>query len=70
VVNVALEAIAARDWERLRPHLHPYLHRHRTDGQRLRGRSNVIGMLEANGPQKAPASYELRDGQIYRWRAG
>ena len=69
VVKAALDAIAACDWERVRPLLHPYVHWHGEDGRRVRGRSDVIAELEVSGPQRAPQSCELRDGQIYRWRA-
>jgi hypothetical protein len=63
VVEAALEAIAARDWVRLRPLLHPYLHW----GEGLRGRRNVLAYLQETGKAAPPASVELRNGQIYRW---
>jgi hypothetical protein len=44
--------------------LHPYLH------WTLRGRNQVIAMLECGGTLAAPARVELRDGQIYRWHSG
>jgi hypothetical protein len=33
----------------------------------MRGRSNVLQWLAARPPTAPPASYELRDGQVYRW---
>ncbi len=69
-VEAALDAIAARDWQRLTPLLHPYLHWHGADGVRLRGRTNLLAHLEtAAGPPAPPAEVELRDGRIYRWSA-
>jgi hypothetical protein len=62
-VEAVLEAIAARDWTRLRPLLHPYLRW----GEGLRGRRNVLAYLEEVGQVAPPASVELRNGQIYRW---
>jgi hypothetical protein len=62
------QAIVARDWATVRRLLHPYLHWKRADGRTVRGRANVLAMLEgervAPGP---PESVELRDGQVYRW---
>jgi hypothetical protein len=63
-------AIVAGDWAALRPLLHPYLQWTDGDGRTVRGRSKVLAMLERAGRVRAPArSIELRDGQIYRWRA-
>jgi hypothetical protein len=36
-------------------------------GRRLRGRENVLAEIRDRPPAAPPASYELRDGQIYRW---
>lgn len=63
----ALEGFAAGDGDRLRFALHPYLHWRRADGQRLRGRKNVLAMLDAADALPPPSSYEIRDGQVYRW---
>jgi hypothetical protein len=63
-VDAVLQAIEARDWERVKPLLHPYLHW----GDELRGRRNVLAHLEGSGTPERPRSVELRDGQIYRWR--
>jgi hypothetical protein len=62
-----LAAIGRRDWEGLRPLLHPYVRWRRADGSVLRGRTKVMAWLAAADPPRAPASYELRDGQLYRW---
>jgi hypothetical protein len=67
VVGRAVEAASARDWEGLRPLLHPYLHWTRPDGGTIRGRRNVLAHLAAEPPPAPPEAVELRDGQIYRW---
>ena len=67
VVAEVLEAIDARDRKRLRANLHPYLHWSTDDGRVLRGRQIVLAELENRGRPAEPTSYELRDGQIYRW---
>lgn len=67
VVRAAHDAMAARDWDRLRVMLHPYLHWTAADGSRLRGRSKVMDRLQSASPPRPPAAVELRDGQIYRW---
>ena len=69
-VRAVFRMIEAGAWDELRPSLHPYLHWTDGNGTRLRGRSNVLaalreGRLEVPGP---PAAFELRDGQVYRWR--
>jgi hypothetical protein len=67
VVLEALTAIRQRQFERLKPVLHPYLRWRRGDGSTLRGRSNGMAWLAGAPPPAAPESHELRDGQIYRW---
>ena len=67
VASVAHAAIVKRDWGALQSLLHPYLHWVQADGQVVRGRTKVIGMLQAIGISGPPASVELRDGQVYRW---
>ncbi len=67
VIETAHQAMKARDWPRLRLLLHPYLHYVETDGRVIRGRSKVTAMLQNVGAPSMPSSYELRDGQIYRW---
>jgi hypothetical protein len=67
---VVLEAVAAigdRDWARLRPLLHPYLHWTGPDGRTTRGRANVLRQLGDGPAPGPPARYELRDGRVYRW---
>jgi hypothetical protein len=68
--NGAHAAILAGDWNALRPLLHPYLHWTDSKGKTVRGRSNVLAMLEhAAQPSAEARSTEVRDGQIYRWRS-
>jgi hypothetical protein len=64
----AVGAIMARDWSGVRLLLHPYLHWTDVSGRVVRGRQNVITMLESMDGVDQPASIELRDGQISRWR--
>ena len=68
VTATAREAMLARDWDRLRLMLHPYLHWTAADGARLRGRTKVMAWLEHAAPPAQPIAVELRDGQIYRWQ--
>jgi hypothetical protein len=65
VVAAALDAIEARDWARLKPLLHPYLH-WSAPAVTIRGRTKLLAHLETSPDVRPPASYELRDGQIYR----
>ena len=67
VVRAAHDAMLARDWDRLRLILHPYLHWTAFDSSRLRGRSKVMVRLQSATPPAPPDAVELRDGQIYRW---
>jgi hypothetical protein len=68
VVLDVLAAVERQDWSMVRLLLHPYLH-WTQDGVVLRGRTNVMARLTAQPHLAAPATYELRDGQIYRWTA-
>jgi hypothetical protein len=68
VVRAVHDAMLARDWDRLRLMLHPYLHWTAADGSQLRGRSKVMDRLQSATPSAPPAAVELRDGQIYRWQ--
>jgi hypothetical protein len=45
------------------------VHWHDPSGLRVRGRSNTIAFLRTAAPPEPPASYELRDGRVYRWHA-
>jgi hypothetical protein len=69
VASAAHAAITERDWVTLRPLLHPYLHWTDSRGHTLRGRSQVLAMLERAEVPGPPTAVELRDGQIYRWRS-
>jgi hypothetical protein len=70
VARRAHAAIAVRDWQAVRLLLHPYLHWTDADGHTIHGRSKVMAMLaQAADAPALPSSVELRDGQIYRWRA-
>ena len=62
-----LAALARGDGEGLRLLLHPYLHWTREDGTVLRGRRNVLAMLQGADLPALPSRVELRDGQVYRW---
>ena len=66
----ALAAIERRDWEGLKPLLHPYLQWTTREGETLRGRTTVMARLADAPTPAAPTSHELRDGQIYRWIEG
>jgi hypothetical protein len=66
LVRDVLEAIERRDWESLRRDMHPYVH-WTEHSVRIRGRTKVLAYLAAQPVAKAPASYEIRDRQIYRW---
>lgn len=67
-VDDAVAAIEARDWDVLKLLLHPYLH-WTSGGVTIRGRVKVLAHLASVPPVGPPVSYELRDGQIYRWTA-
>jgi hypothetical protein len=68
VIAEVLDAVERREWERLRLLLHPYLHWTDAAGATMRGRTNVMARLRDAPAVSAPAWYELRDGQVYRWR--
>ena len=68
VVERLLEAIQARDWDRVRLLLHPYLRWTNVCGTALRGRKAVMAYLVDAPVAATPNAYELRDGQVYRWR--
>jgi hypothetical protein len=63
-----LDALRTGDAERLRLALHPYLRWTTADGDHVRGRGNVLALLRTRSSLAAPAAYELRDGQVYRWQ--
>jgi hypothetical protein len=63
-------AMLAGDWNLVRLLLHPYLYWTDLDGATIRGRDQVLATLKQSVRPPAEArSIELRDGQIYRWRA-
>ncbi len=67
----AIAAWAAMDsgeWAEVRPLLHPYLHWQDRHGE-FRGRSKVLAHLHDVPTPKPPTEVEVRDGQVYRWRA-
>ena len=69
-VEAVYAALAGQDRDALRLLLHPYLHWTGVDRTTVRGRTKVLALLEgASDPPEPPASVELRDGQIYRWRS-
>ena len=63
---LAWDLIELRDWDGVRPLLHPYLRFH--DGKvEVRGRSRLLELLVASPTPRPPRMVEIRDGQIYRW---
>jgi hypothetical protein len=69
VVRDVLAALEQRDWELLNCILHPYV-RWSEDTRTIRGRTKVLAYLAEHPAVSPSAWYELRDGQIYRWRTG
>ena len=70
VVSRAHEAMIDQDWLTVRLLLHPYLHWTGVDGVTIRGRTKVLERLQQGDISTLlPTAYELRDEQIYRWRA-
>jgi hypothetical protein len=63
-VAEVLGAIDDADWQRFKELVHPYVH-WTEGGVTVRGRTRVIEQLA--GRPSPPTSYELRDGQVYRW---
>jgi hypothetical protein len=66
IVEDMIAAVERQDWARVKTLLHPYLH-WTEPGAAIRGRSKVLAHLAGRPAPAAPMSYELRDGQIYRW---
>jgi len=69
IIAEVLDAVERDDRARLIELLHPYLH-WSEPGVRIRGRTNLFNHLASAPPPRPPESYELRDGQIYRWNGG
>jgi hypothetical protein len=68
IVAEVLDAVRRDDRARLVELLHPYLH-WSAPGVTIRGRTKLFAHLASEPPPAPPTSYELRDGQIYRWTA-
>jgi hypothetical protein len=68
-VEAVQAAFVSGDRETLRRLLHPYLHWTDAAGVTVRGRKNVLAILDGLADLPAPRSIELRDGQVYRWSA-
>jgi hypothetical protein len=66
IVADVIAAVEGQDRVRVKALLHPYLH-WTEPGAAIRGRSKVLAHLAGRAAPAVPASYELRDGQIYRW---
>jgi hypothetical protein len=67
VVARFLDAVETNRMVEERFLLHPYLHWTGPEGDAIRGRTKVLAQLAEHPPSAPPESYELRDGQIYRW---
>jgi hypothetical protein len=63
IIAEVLDAAARDDRAALVQLLHPYIHWSR-GGRTTRGRNTIFANLSDLIP---PLSYEVRDGQIYRW---
>ncbi len=68
VIRDVLDAVERQDWPQVRVLLHPYLHWTEA-GLILRGRNKVLALLAGRAALRPPVSYEVRDGQIYRWNS-
>jgi hypothetical protein len=66
IVRDVIGAVERQDWVLVKALLHPYLH-WSEPGVAMRGRTKVLARLAEGPVPTAPDSYELRDGQIYRW---
>ena len=66
LIEEVLQAIGYRDWESLRLLLHPYV-QWKDSGTSIRGRTKVMAHLRDLPIVRLPSSWEVRDGQIYRW---
>jgi hypothetical protein len=68
VVQQALDAMRRRDWERVKPLVHPYVHWTDESGRTRRGRARLVAALADSAEVAVLEADELRDGQIYRLR--
>ena len=67
LVRRVADAIRQKNWVELKPLLHPYLHWTGANGLTVRGRTKVLETLTSRPVTSNPQSFEVRDGQIYRW---
>jgi hypothetical protein len=68
VVRRAIAAMRRRDWETLRPLVHPYVHWTDASGTTRRGRTKLIASLVETTGSDVLEVDEIRDGQLYRLR--
>jgi hypothetical protein len=68
VVRHAIEAMRGRDWETLRPLVHPYVHWTDAGGTTRRGRTRLMASLVDTTGSDVLEVDEIRDGQLYRLR--
>jgi hypothetical protein len=69
IVDEVLAAVERQDWPQVKALLHPYLHWNESQ-LAIRGRTKVLARLAAGPAPTPPVTFELRDGQIYRWTSG
>ncbi len=65
-VSAVLHTIEAGDWAEFAKLVHPYVH-WTENGHTTRGRTRVMALLSQHHTAAPATSYELRDGQVYRW---
>jgi hypothetical protein len=66
-VSDVLTTIENRDWKRLELLLDPNVHWTTAAEEDLRGRGEVMALLEGDPPPAPPAYHEVRAGLIIRW---
>jgi hypothetical protein len=67
VIDAVVRTLARGDRDELERLLHPYVHWTTAAGETIRGRRKVLAHLADHREGQAPRSFELRDGQVYRW---
>ncbi|WP_460729345.1 nuclear transport factor 2 family protein [Nocardia heshunensis] len=67
-VSAVLHTIETGDWAEFAKLVHPYVH-WTEDGVTTRGRVQVMTLLSHHHATKPATSFELRDGQVYRWNS-
>lgn len=68
-MSAVVHAIETGDWTSFAKLVHPYVH-WTEDGSTTRGRTRVMARLSGEHGAQSPrpaTTYELRDGQVYRW---